>query len=228
MHSEIVEPLLMFCTHVIRVKDTRCCSIMLRVFRSIVPDFRTVEGMEVSSNNDKNSNIDNSPIPAATASLIREYISQDVLRACIQSINETYYVELQKEIATFIGVIVAYYSPLTPTPREILLSIPNLRREDVEGTIEKIKDTPNSKVQRNYILQLFSELKGVSISELGKLGSGIDGLSSSRKTHGKKASRSQMAQKFMTPAAPQATNGGYEAAMKTEDGLEGVAGLFNQ
>jgi exportin-5 len=200
---------------------------MLRVFRSIVPDFRTVEDMQVTSDGQKDSSIDNSPIPAATASLIREYISNDVLTACVQSINEHYYVELQKEIATFIGAIIGAYSKLTQTPRNVLLSIPNLRQEDVDDAISRIVDTQNSKVQRNYVLQLLSELKGVSISELGKLGTGAGNPSSSRKSHGKKASRSQMAQEFMTPAVPQAANGGYSGA-KADEGLEDVAGLFNQ
>ncbi|KAK6069200.1 hypothetical protein SCUP234_10848 [Seiridium cupressi] len=231
MQSEIVEPLLMFCTHVIRVRDSRCCSIMLRVFRSIVPEFRNVEDMHVASTSDsqKASNMDNSPIPPTTASLIREYISNDVLRACIQSINEHYFVDLQKEIATFIGTIIHYYSPLTQTPKNVLLSIPNLREEDITEAIVRIVEAQNAKVQRNYVLQLLSELKGVSISELGKLGTGAGSITSSRKSHhGKKASRSQMAQEFMTPAAPQAANGGYAGANKNEEALEGVAGLFNQ
>ncbi|KAF2997521.1 hypothetical protein E8E14_003090 [Neopestalotiopsis sp. 37M] len=222
MNSEIVEPLLVFCTHVIRVRDTRCCSIMLRVFRSIIPDFRTVQEMDMTSDSHGPGTVDNSPIPAATASLIREYISNDVLRACVQSMNEHYFVDLQKEIATFIGAIIANYSPLTNTPKSVLQSIPNLRQEDINEAIEKICSTQNSKLQRNSVLLLFSELKGVSISELGRLGTSVGPLSSARKSHGKKASRSQMAQEFMTPAVNRGANG------QAEEGLEGVAGLFGQ
>lgn len=232
MHSEIVEPLLLFCTHVIRVRDTRCCNIMLRVFRSIVPDFRAVDGaqIKVEDDNNNNSNVDTSPIPAGTATVIREYISGDVLRACIQSINEPYYVDLQKEIASFIAAILAHYSPLTPTPRNVLVSIPGLQESAVDQVLAKISTIPNSKLQRNQVLELFSELKGVSISEMGKLSSSIGNLSS-RKSSGKRASRSQMAQEFMTaPAASHNTNGGFPGGAKVEDGsnLEGVAGLFNQ
>ncbi|KAI1848332.1 hypothetical protein JX265_008887 [Neoarthrinium moseri] len=223
MQSEIVEPLLMFCTHVIRIRDTRCCSVMLRVFRSIVPEFRTVEGMEVKTESDKNNNVDTSPIPAATASVIREYFSTDVLKACIQSINEPYFVELQKELGSLIATIIAYYSSLTPTPRNMILSVPNLKQESVDDAIGKITNTGNSKLQRNYVLELFRELKGVSISEMGKLSTSIGGLSSSRKS-GKKGSRSQMAQEFMT--APQPKSGNDKADQGAE--LDGVAGLFQQ
>jgi exportin-5 len=230
MHSKIVEPLLVFCTHVIRMRDTRCCNIMLRVFRSIVPDFRTVDGAQVKMEEDSNSNVDTSPIPASTASVIREYISDNVLKACIQSINEPYYVELQKEIASFIAAILAHYSPLTPTPRNVLLSVPNLQESAVDQVLAKISTIPNSKLQRNQVLELFRELKGVSISEMGKLSSSM-GNFSSRKSSGKRASRSQMAQEFMTaPAASQNANGGFSGGNNGDDGssLEGVAGLFNQ
>ncbi len=40
MQSTIVEPLLMFCAHAIRMHDGRSCGVVLRVFRSIIPDFQ--------------------------------------------------------------------------------------------------------------------------------------------------------------------------------------------
>ncbi|KAI0121639.1 armadillo-type protein [Xylariales sp. AK1849] len=241
----IVEPLLMFCTHVIRMRDTRCCNIMLRVFRSIVPEFRTVEptsppSMDVKSENERsttkssNSSVDSTPIPAATAGPIREYISSDVLKACIESINEPYFVELQKEIASFIAAIIGSYSSLTQTPRNVLLSIPNMPEAEVDNAIQKVAKAPNSRVQRSAVLDLLSEVKGVSISEMGKLSTSIGGLPSSRDASNKKtSSRSRMAQEFMSTPA---TNGEYamgngSAPVKTEEGegsLEGVAGLFHQ
>ncbi|KAH8645639.1 armadillo-type protein [Xylariales sp. PMI_506] len=238
MESTIVEPLLMFCTHVIRMRDTRCCSIMLRVFRSIVPEFRTVEpisppGMEVKTESDKNNNIDNTPIPAATASAIREYISSDVLKACIQSINEPYYVELQKEIASFIAAILAYYSQLTPTPRDVLLSIPKLQPEAVDLAIEGIMRAPNSRLQRNQVLELLKEVKGVSISEMGKMSTSIGNLSSSKSANNRKgASRSRLTQEFMSAPAGgsrvEMADGSFRVETTTDEGLDGVAGLFNQ
>lgn len=56
----IVEPLILFCTHALRMRDSRCCGIIIRVFRSIVPDFK-VEQRE-----------------------IREFICREVLTAAIE------------------------------------------------------------------------------------------------------------------------------------------------
>lgn len=61
----IVEPLILFCTHALRMRDSRCCGIIIRVFRSIVPDFK-VEQTE-----------------------IREFICREVLTAAIEvSLND--------------------------------------------------------------------------------------------------------------------------------------------
>lgn len=35
----VLEPLILFCTHALRMRDSRCCGIIIRVFRSIVPEF---------------------------------------------------------------------------------------------------------------------------------------------------------------------------------------------
>lgn len=37
--DKIIEPLILFCTHALRMRDSRCCGIIIRVFRSIVPEF---------------------------------------------------------------------------------------------------------------------------------------------------------------------------------------------
>src|SRR5437868_6663599 len=36
----VLEPLILFCTHALRMRDSRCCGIIIRVFRSIVPEFQ--------------------------------------------------------------------------------------------------------------------------------------------------------------------------------------------
>jgi exportin-5 len=238
MQSSIVEPLLMFCTHTIRVRDTRCCGIILRVFRSIVPEFQT-RPVKSETENEKNGDVDATRIPESTASVIREYISSNVLKACIESINEPYFVELHKELASLIATILACYCPLTSTPRDILLSLPNMQQTEIDKTISQVSEPGiNSRSQRALVLELLKELKGVSISEMGKLSKSVSGFSSSNKLSGKKTSRSRMAQGFMSapPAAPTVSinghvlmgNGDDEATNKGEEGLEGVAGLFDQ
>ena len=64
------------------MRDGRCCGVVLRIFRSLIPDFATQD------------------TPLAPS--IREFISTDVLKACISSLNEPYFVDLQKDLAQLI------------------------------------------------------------------------------------------------------------------------------
>ncbi|KAK8053393.1 Protein MSN5 [Apiospora saccharicola] len=216
-HSTILEPLLLFCTHAIRVRDTRCCSIMLRVFRTIPGEFMATETSEsqfakMDDDDDGKRELEETAIPASTASTIREYISSNVLKACITSIHEPYFVDLQKDLAALIATILAYYAPLTSTPRDVLLSLPNIKPNEVDRILREVLKSNNSRNQRGHILELLKDLKGVSISEMGKLAKSINIQKPSSKN---KPSRSRLAQQFMT------ANG------SEEQGLEDVASLFN-
>ncbi|KAI1207444.1 ARM repeat-containing protein [Annulohypoxylon truncatum] len=219
MHSSIVEPLLMFCTHAIRWRDSRCCGIMLRVFRSIIPDFMI------------EPHTDSARIPPDTAAAVREYISSSVVKACITSIHEPYFVELQKDFASLIATIVVTYGHLTSAARDVLISLPNMKQDDVDSGIEyMMKLTTSSRSQRAVILQLLGDLKGVSVSEMGKLSKSI-GMPTTSNLPAKKPIRSKMAQEFMTAPEPSHNgsglgnnNNGYQDG--NTDVLEGVASLF--
>ena len=262
MQSSIVEPLLMFCTHVIRMRDTRCCGIMLRVFRSIVPDFAVMEQSEAaggSSNNNSKAGAaaaaDNNPIPAATASVVREYISSDVIKACITSIHEPYFVELQKDLASLVATTVREYAALTPTPRDVLLSLPDVDPTEVDAKIAFIlRRDASPRQQRASVLDLLRDLKGVSISEMGRLSKSVGLLNNNSNPndgnnpaangvngHGgaaaKKTTRSKMAQQFMT-APPPSTDGAGDGVgaggsggagaddTNADNNLDGLANLF--
>ncbi|KAM6518115.1 karyopherin [Fusarium solani] len=230
IHQQVVEPLLVFCTHGIRMRDTRCCSMILRLFISLVPEFHLVDGQVpksvVQSPLDGQLAGDKFPIPPSISNAIREYISLDVLKACITSFHEPYFVELQKELAALIAAIVVFYSPITTTPRDVLLSLPNVNPADLDRlSAYMAKPASHARQQRALVLDLLKDLKGVSVSEMGKLpkSSGFGG--SSRKRSG----RSKMAQQFMVEpqSGPGATRSGMEVARKTTpDGLEGVSNLF--
>ncbi|KAF6810057.1 nuclear import and export protein [Colletotrichum musicola] len=235
MQSNIVEPLLLFCTHAIRMRDTRCCSIILRVFRSIIPDFHLTEPLSPKSlpaqhgsdlaSAGKDPYLDTTPISPDAATAIREYISSDVLRACITSFHEPYFVDLQKDLASLIASIVVYYSSLTSTPRDVLLQLPNIRVADLDKLNEFVsKPAAHSRQQRALVLDLLKDLKGVSIAEMGKLPK--NGGSFGRT---KRSNRSKMAQEFMTPANESTTRSGEVSGARrgTPDGLEGVANLFD-
>ncbi|RYP11473.1 hypothetical protein DL765_007782 [Monosporascus sp. GIB2] len=226
MHSSIVEPLLMFCTHVIRMRDSRCCGVMIRVFRSIVPDFAvSPETMTGESDAPNKSNGDAVPIPAATASVIREYISSDVIKACITSIHEPYFVELQKELASLIATIVVSYSPFTMTPRDVLLSLPNINPAEVDNKMQfMLRDESSSRQQRAAVLDLLRDLKGVSISEMGKLSKSVG--QAAKAQSGKRPTRSKMAQQFMTAPPPATTAPGATTDANADSNLDGLANLF--
>jgi exportin-5 len=188
----------MFLAHAIRMRDGRCCGVVLRVYRSIVPDFAA------SSNENPLS------------SSIREFISTDVLKACISSLNEHYFVELQKELAQLIASILICYSPITTTPRQILLSLPGIQEKSVDKCIEYLmRQGVQQRQQRALILDLLRDLKGVSISEQGRI---TKSASTVRKE------RSKMQQEFLKEAPqPQGPNNRVPSPS-----LEGVASMFDE
>ncbi|KAJ2998294.1 hypothetical protein NUW58_g362 [Xylaria curta] len=226
MRSSIVEPLLVFCTRVIGIKDTRCCSVMLRVLKSIVPEFSTsdptpAESMEAAKNTGSKRQ-GNRWVPADTASAIREYMSRDIIMACVTSLHEPHFVEQQKELASLIATIVVHYSRLSSTARDVLVSLPNMIPEDVDKGIEfMVKSGTSSRGQRAVILELLRNLKGVSVSEMGKLSKSV-GLYLSQPTS-RKPTRSMMAQRFMT--APESTNHGTTGTGTDADNTNGLDGL---
>jgi exportin-5 len=232
MNPAIAVPLLVFCSHAIRMHDGRCCGVVLRVFRSIVPEFSPSDLSKTMRDSGHTAPLEEFPIPEDTAREIREFISTDVLKAAISSLHDPYFVDSQRDLGALIAYILAYYSPLTPTPRNILVSLPNIKAEDVDKTIQHVSQPGmHSRQQRALVLELLEDLKGVSISEMGKLTKGFGAAPGSSRSS-KKSTRSKMVQEFMTPNAGSGTGaaagaGGSTGRDKTPD-LEGVAGMFNE
>ncbi|KAI9676883.1 MAG: hypothetical protein M1817_006722 [Caeruleum heppii] len=145
---EILQPLVLFCTHALHMRDSRCCGIIIRVFRSILPEF----GSE-----------------SETDTAIREYMCSEVLKAAIMSLHNPYFVDLQKDLAHFIATLYLLYAPKSNTPRQVLLSLPGISEEKVRRTSEQLFSDPNVRHQRALILNLLDGLRGVSISEQGRV-----------------------------------------------------------
>ncbi|CAK7266213.1 karyopherin [Sporothrix epigloea] len=259
MQTSLVEPLMIFCNHVVRIHDGRCCSIVLRVLRTVIGEFVLADPVPSgppalpnapASGNDEDASThrvrshsataarppDPFPISAETSAAVREYLSSEVLKSCIMSLHEPYFVDQQKELASLIASILCHYCPITPTPREVLLSLPNIKSEDVDFVITQICNTGmQMRQQRALVLDLLKELKGVSVAEMGKLNR-TGGLKrdSFRPSSKRASNRSKMAQEFMT-APPSAANGmgssTHAAApnnnRQASPDLEGIAGLFN-
>ncbi|KAL3952314.1 hypothetical protein ACCO45_014031 [Purpureocillium lilacinum] len=198
--QEIVEPLLVFCTHGVRMRDTRCCGMILRLFISLIPEFHIPQqghgqarvGQGAQEPRIAGPPANPSPVPPELASVIREYICSDVLKACVTSFHEPYFVEVQKELASLIATIVVYYGSLTATPRNVLLSLPNINPEELDRLSEYMtRPGSHMRQQRAIVMELLKDLKGVSVSEMGKLAksAGFGGTS-----RGKRHNRSKMAQ----------------------------------
>ena len=147
---EIFEPVMLFCTHALRMRDTRCCSIITRVIRSILQDFAP-------------------PNSGPTTETIREFICSDVLKACITSVHESYFVDMQKDLASLIASIWVLYGFVSGTPRSIFLTLPGITEEKVMQTESQLSRCSSPRQQRALILELLEPLRGVSIAEQGKI-----------------------------------------------------------
>lgn len=147
---EIFEPLMLFCTHALSMRDTRCGSIITRVIRSILADFAP-------------------PNNSATAVTIREFICTDVLKACITSVHEPYFVDMQKDLAQLISSIWVLYGFASETPKNVFLSLPGITEQRVAQTEAALQQCTSPRQQRAMILEFLEPLRGVSIAEQGKI-----------------------------------------------------------
>lgn len=185
----VLKPVILFCTHALRMRDTRSCALIIRVLRSIVPDFAG---------------------PDDVANEVREFISIEVLKACITSLHDPYFIDLQKDLASLIGSIIFTYLPRTQTPQQILLSLPSMTTEKVDHAVKEIYNAANDpRHQRALVLHLLEDLRSVSISEQGKIP-----RANPRKL------RSEMQQKYMTADMD------LEAKEPRSPDLDGIVDIF--
>jgi exportin-5 len=140
----VLEPILLFCTSTIRVRDTRSVVMIVRVLRTLLSRFK-----------------EKSPI--------RDYFCNDILKASITSLHEPYFVDCQKELASLIAGIVHLDDDI---PRSIILSLPGMGDPGrVDRKLAKLKavNRQDERMQRSIVLDLLSSIKGVSIHEQGKI-----------------------------------------------------------
>lgn len=193
---EIFEPVMLFCTHALRMRDTRCCSIITRVIRSLLQDFAP-------------------PNNTPTTATIREFICSEVLKACITSVHEPYFVDMQKDLALLIASIWVLYGSSSPTPRAVMLSLPGIEENRVAYTEASLLRSTAARQQRALILELLEGVRGVSIAEQGKI---LDTREERRKT------RSALQEKYMKSEM----DGQQANKVDINDGpdLGGVADMF--
>lgn len=155
----ILEPLFLFCTHLLRIHDHRCVTQVIRTLRDIIPEFArpassapTFVGVQES-----------------VAAQAREYLSSSLLEAAITSLNEPYFTDLQRDIAYLIASLLFHYSASTSTPRRVLLSLPGMTDARVDTALSEILRTSSERGQRAVVLELLEGVRGRSIWEEGRI-----------------------------------------------------------
>lgn len=144
---------------------------------------------------------------APPAPQVRQFISTEVLKACITSLNEPYFVDVQRDLATLIANIIHLYADKTSTPRDILLSLPDMSERRVDDAVAGIVGAGSERQQRGLVLGLLEGVRGVGIHELGRM------------ERPKKRSAMQAAYMEVEARPAEVVRGG-------SPGLEGMAGLF--
>ncbi|KAK5075542.1 karyopherin [Lithohypha guttulata] len=213
----ILEPLLMFCTHSIGYKDTKTSSTIIPVLQKFVPAFST----EVH-------------LSGSDAAAVREFISTEMLKAAINSLNDGYFADYHQHLAVLIALIWLSYGlpahiaatetqpahhrpPWTDTPQNVLLSIPGVDRVQVDRTgmqLAVLGLAGKQRTMRALILKLLENVRGVRMSELGKIDN--------------KQERSSLLEKYKQRnlLGMQAAVDAERANLKDGVDLEGVADMF--
>jgi len=141
---EVLEPILLFCKNTIRVRDTRCVTLVVRVLRSLIPRFKE-------------------------KSQVRDFYCIDILQAAITSLHEPYFVDCQKDLAILIAAIILLDEDI---PRSIIMSLPGMpdKTYRVDRKLSQLRGAnQNTLLQRSIVLDLLSSVRGVSIHEQGRI-----------------------------------------------------------
>jgi exportin-5 len=172
-NQEVLEPLLVFCTAALNFRDTKAAHNMINTVLRIVPAYA-----------------DKHYLQGEAAASVREYISQDTMKAAIVALNDGYYADYQQYYAQLVGAIWLSYGlpahipptdtqpghdrgPLTMTPRNLLLSLPGMTEQKIDAAAQRLLAEggmyAKSKKVRAVMLGLLEGVRGVRISELGKI-----------------------------------------------------------
>ena len=150
--TSLIELVLQFAAHSVLVPDTRSCNTILRVLLSLLSFFTKPED----------------PVHAA----VREFFANDILKACITAYHDPYFVDCQRDLSMLIMSIYRSYGTFTATPRSIFASLPGVAGVRQERMERRMAESSSEKVWRAAVVECLAGLKGVSISEMGRLAGG--------------------------------------------------------
>jgi exportin-5 len=135
----------------------------------------------------------------------------------VSSLHEPYFVDAHRDLANCIAAILNFYASLTQTPRTVLVSLPGVKEMDVDNVLAVFaRGGLTEKQHRNMVLDMLRSLKGVGVSEWGKLGKSARVI---------RSERSEMQKKFLQRQEPE-LGGRRGKGVEVEEGLEGLGALF--
>jgi exportin-5 len=215
---KILPPLLLFYTHALSYRDTKSCIIVALTLRLLVLNL-------VSRQSTPNS------LDDQTAVAVREFLSTETIKAAITSLNDGYFADQQRDLASLIATVWSSFGlpthipatesqpaherpPYTTAARDVMLSLPGLTVERIDTAAKQlIAARGHHRQERAVILNLLEGFRGVRLSELGK----ID-------TRGQK--NKLMEKYMMRDSMGMQTDGGVKQDKGPEVDLGGVAEMF--
>ncbi|KAF2858866.1 ARM repeat-containing protein [Piedraia hortae CBS 480.64] len=139
----VFEPLMVLCTHALRFRDTRCCTVACRSFRRLMPRFEDADA-------------------------VREYMCSEVLKSAITSVHDPYFTDVQRELSGLIAQILVK-GKRRETAGAVLESLPDMVAGRVNTTVKAIESARNERTQRALVLELLDGVRGMTIQEAGKI-----------------------------------------------------------
>lgn len=118
---------------------------------------------------------------------------------------------MQKDLAQLISTICLLYSPASQTPRNLLLSLPGITPEKVDTCFKRLNAAQSTRLQRALFLELLDGLRGVPMSEKGRL---------------PRASKQREAQEKERSKTQQLQQQRYAVERQKSPDLGGVADMF--
>ncbi|PSK50357.1 hypothetical protein B9Z65_301 [Elsinoe australis] len=159
------EPLMAFLANSLRMRDSRCVAISTHILRSAIAQYSSMLNVQPDR-----------PAPTdeqrQTAAIVQEYMETTCLQAAVTSLNEQYFVDIQKDLASLIAAIIHKYTPSSDRAVGFLLAIPGLNTQRVQVAVSRIVSSQKEREQRAVVLELLEGIRGVRMSEVGKIGIG--------------------------------------------------------
>ncbi|OAP58493.1 hypothetical protein AYL99_07583 [Fonsecaea erecta] len=169
----ILEKLVVLVNHGLAFKDLKSSYQMFVAAHRLVPEFANPRS-----------------ISSAEAAEFREFVSNTMLKTAITCLNDGYFADHQAHYAQLIASIWVSYGlprhvpatettpaherpPFSSTPREVILSLPGMTEAKVDHAanllLKEASVGTRSKRRRAIILALLEGVRGVRVSELGKI-----------------------------------------------------------